>query len=289
MRCVTYNVHYGIGLDGRYEIARLADAVRGADVIALQEVSRGNPFNGSRDMAAELRDALPDYFAAYGSNFEVDMGSAVEKGRAVDRTFSLGNMVLSRTPIVASRNLLLPRSRSFEKMNFQRGALEALVQTPFGFVRFYSVHLDHRGADERLKQIRFLKDRMINYPIEGGALTGVAEMNMPEPPVTDAFVALGDFNMLEGSLEHAELCGRPDKEFGMPVVANLAVDAAQRLGRAGEDDTTHVNPENPGDRSRWKRIDYAFASASLAPRLKDIRVDRSAVGSDHFPVWVELG
>ena len=52
MRLVTYNIQYGIGLDGRYGIGRIAEAVRGADVIALQEVCRNNPRNDGRDMVA---------------------------------------------------------------------------------------------------------------------------------------------------------------------------------------------------------------------------------------------
>ena len=230
MKLVTYNIQYGIGLDGRYDAGRIADAVRGADVIALQEVSRNNPNNGGRDMVAELGEALPDYFAVYGSNFEANIGSRVEAGRAVTTTFQFGNMVLSKTPIHLSRNLLLPRSRSFEVMNFQRGALEALIETPLGFIRFYSTHLDHRSPVERASQIRFLRQRLLNYTIEGGGLSGVAEVGLPELPCPEAFVVMGDFNMLAGSPEYVEFAGRPDPEFGMPLTADLAVDVAARLG-----------------------------------------------------------
>ncbi|MER8506008.1 endonuclease/exonuclease/phosphatase family protein [Mesorhizobium sp. M0028] len=288
MKLVTYNIHYGIGLDGRYDVGRIADAVRGADVIALQEVTRANPKNGGRDMVAELGEALPDYFAVYGSNFEADAGSRLENGRAITTTFQLGNMVLSRTPIHLSRNLLLPRSRSFEAMNFQRGALEALIETPLGFVRFYSTHLDHRSPVERLSQIRFLRERLLNYPLEGGGLSGVAEIGLPDLPCPEAFVVMGDFNMLAGSPEHVELAGQPDHEFGMPVTADLAVDAAARLGAAGADLVTWVDPKRPGDASRHKRIDYIFTSASLTKSLRRLWVDRQAAGSDHLPVWVEM-
>lgn len=288
MRLVTYNIQYGIGLDGRYDVGRIADAVRSADVIALQEVTRNNPKNGGRDMVAELGDALPDYFAVYGSNFEANIGSVIENGHAVTRTFQLGNMVLSKTPIHLSRNLLLPRSRSFEAMNFQRGALEALIETPLGFVRFYSIHLDHRSPVERVSQIQFLRQRLLNYALEGGALSGVAEIGLPELPHPEAFVAMGDFNMLAGSPEYVELAGRPDHEFGMPLTADFAVDAAMRLNVAGADLVTWVDPKQPDDTSRHKRIDYVFSSASLANSLKRLWVDRQAVGSDHIPVWVEM-
>ncbi|RWN63781.1 MAG: EEP domain-containing protein [Mesorhizobium sp.] len=288
MKLVTYNIHYGVGLDGRYDVGRIADAVRGADVIALQEVSRNNPNNGGRDMVAELGDALPEYFAVYGSNFEANVGSRLENGRAITTTFQLGNMVLSNTPIHLSRNLLLPRSRSFEVMNFQRGALEALIETPIGFIRFYSTHLDHRSPVERASQIRFLRRRLLNYAIEGGALSGVAEVGLPDLPCPEGFVVMGDFNMLAGSPEYVEFAGRLDHEFGMPVTADLAVDAALRLAAAGADLATWVDPKRPDDASRHKRIDYVFTSASLTKSLKRLWVDRQAVGSDHLPVWVEM-
>ncbi|MER9129854.1 endonuclease/exonuclease/phosphatase family protein [Mesorhizobium sp. M0768] len=288
MKLVTYNIHYGVGLDARYDVGRIADAVRGADVIALQEVTRANPKNGGRDMVADLGEALPDYFAVYGSNFEADAGSRLENGRAITTTFQLGNMVLSRTPIHLSRNLLLPRSRSVEAMNFQRGALEALVETPLGPIRFYSTHLDHRSPLERLSQIRFLRQRLLKYPLEGGGLSGVAEIGLPELPSPETFVVMGDFNMLAGSPEHVELAGQPDHEFGMPVTADLAIDAAARLGAAGADLVTWVDSKRPGDTSRYKRIDYIFTSASLAKSLRRLWVDRQAAGSDHLPVWLEM-
>ncbi|RWL44695.1 EEP domain-containing protein [Mesorhizobium sp. M2E.F.Ca.ET.209.01.1.1] len=286
MKIVTYNIQYGIGLDGKYDVGRIADAVRGADVVALQEVTRNNPRNGGRDMVAEIGEALPDYFAAYGSNFEVNIGSRLENGRAVSTSFQLGNMVLSKTPIHLSRNLLLPRSRSLETMNFQRGALEALIETPLGFIRFYSTHLDHRSPVERQGQIRFLRQRLLNYALEGGGLSGIPEIGLPDLPYPEAFIVMGDFNMLPGSPEYVELAGRPDHEFGMPLTADLAVDVAQRLTVA--DLITWVDPERPADKSRHKCIDYIFTSASLARSLKRLWSDRDAVGSDHLPLWAEL-
>jgi endonuclease/exonuclease/phosphatase family metal-dependent hydrolase len=288
MKLVTYNIQYGIGLDGHYGVGRIADAVRGADVIALQEVSRNNPNNGGRDMVAELGEALPEYFAVYGGNFEANVGSRLENGRAVTTTFQFGNMVLSKTPVHLSRNLLLPRSRSFEAMNFQRGALEALIETPLGFIRFYSTHLDHRSPVERASQIRFLRQRLLNYALEGGGLSGLAEIGLPDLPCPEAFIVMGDFNMLAGSPEYAELAGLPDPEFGLPVTADLAVDAAARLNAASADLVTWVDPRRPEDASRHKRIDYVFTHASLGRSLKRLWVDRQAVGSDHLPVWVEL-
>ena len=286
MKCVTYNVQYGIGLDGGYDIGRIADAVRGAEVIGLQEVTRNNPKNGLRDMVAELRDALPDYFAVFGPNLEVEIGSHADNGRAVDVRLQFGNMVMSKTPILASRNLLLPRRRSIDVLNLQRGAIEALIDTPLGPVRFYSLHLDHRSPDERAQQLDFLMDRVLAYPLEGGAITGAAEFGFAEPPRPEAFMLMGDFNMLPGSREYVGLVGEIDHAMGMPRVACRPVDAA--AAASDEPATTWVEPADPHNRDHWKRIDYVFTSAELASRVKGSWVDSRATGSDHLPLWVEL-
>lgn len=289
MKCVTYNIQYGIGMDGRYDLARIADAVRGADLIALQEVSRNNPQNAGRDMVAELRDLLPGYFSVYGAPYSVDMGSAVENGRAIDRHFEFGNMVLSKTPVLSSRNLLLPRSRTFDRLNLQRGALEALVATPFGALRFYSVHLDHTSPSERIDQIRHLVAKVLAYPSEGGALTGTSEMGFPEPPRPEEFVLMGDFNLEPGGPEYVEMTGIPDVDFGIARRAHLPVDAATLGASNPTGRITWIDPKRPDDPDRRRCLDYHFVHASLAPRVRRCWIDEAAVGSDHRPVWLELG
>ena len=286
MKCVTYNIQYGIGLDGAYDIGRIADAVRGADLIALQEVTRNNPRNGGRDMVAELREALPDYFHVFGPAMDVDFGAKDATGRPANQRLQFGNMVLSRWPIAASRNLLLPRSRRTSRGNLQRAALEALVMAPSGPIRIYSIHLDHRGPDERREQLGFLMQRVLGYPLEGGAISGTAELGFAEPPAPEAFVLMGDFNMLPDGVEYVGLTGRTDHEFGLPLVVSCPVDAAARVGAARP---TWVDPQRPADESRWKRIDYVFVSAGLAGRVAASHVDSAAAGSDHLPLWAELG
>lgn len=286
MKIASYNIHFGIGLDGVYDIERIAATVRGADIIALQEVTRNSPSNGGHDMVAELRAALPDYFAVYGSPFAVDFGSQIVDGRAVDRHFEFGNMILSKQPILSSRNLMLPRRRSIDKLNLQRSAIEAMVETPFGPIRFYSIHLDHRSADERLMQVRHLMQQVLGYPLMGGGLTGLSELGFPEPPHPEAFMLLGDFNMLPHGTEYAEICGTLDHEFGLTLIAEKGVDAALLV----EDNPapTCVYFDAPDDESLMKRIDYGFVSAGLAHLVRGHHVDRAARGSDHKPIFFEL-
>jgi endonuclease/exonuclease/phosphatase family metal-dependent hydrolase len=288
MKIVTYNIQYGIGLDGQYDIGRIADAVRGADVIALQEVTRNNPNNQGRDMVAEIEEALPNYFSAYGAPYEVDMGSAIEKGRVVNRRFQFGNMVLSRTPILASRNLLLPRMRTYDILNLQRGALEALIATPFGPIRFHSVHLDHTSPAERILQVRWLIAKALAYANEGGAVTGVSEFGFPEPPHPEEFVLMGDFNLTPGSPEYAEIVGIADVEFGLTRRSCLPMDTATLGKERPAERITWVDTKERHGPKQDRCLDYVFVHAALAPRVTSTRIDTEAVGSDHRPVWVEL-
>ncbi len=62
MRFVTYNIHYAIGWDGIEDITRIAEAVRGADTIVLQEVERYYGSESAPDQPAALAELLPEYY-----------------------------------------------------------------------------------------------------------------------------------------------------------------------------------------------------------------------------------
>ncbi|VAW13743.1 hypothetical protein MNBD_ALPHA11-730, partial [hydrothermal vent metagenome] len=47
MKAVTYNIQFGLGKDARIDLQRIAGAVEGADIIALQEVERNWERSGS--------------------------------------------------------------------------------------------------------------------------------------------------------------------------------------------------------------------------------------------------
>jgi endonuclease/exonuclease/phosphatase family metal-dependent hydrolase len=285
VKLVSYNIQYGIGLDGRFDLDRIADTVRSADIIALQEVTRNFARNGGADMVAALQDLLPEHFSVYGAGMDVDMGSAIENGRAVNRRLQFGNMVLSRFPIVSSRNLLLPRSLTYDALNLQRSALEALVAAPGGTLRVYSVHLDHVSSDERLAQIAELKARALAYPLEGGAVSGAVEFGFAEPPCPEDFVLMGDFNLEPESIEYRAMVGASDTEFGRKRRATHPLDAEALFGARPAGAYSWMDMQ---DSSRRKHLDYCFVSASLAPRVSACRTDTDAVGSDHFPVWLDL-
>jgi endonuclease/exonuclease/phosphatase family metal-dependent hydrolase len=285
MKLVTYNIQYGIGRDGKFDLERIAGSLEGADIIALQEVTRNFMRNGGVDLVAELTALMPDYFHVFGPAMDVDFGAVDEAGRPVNRRLQFGNMVLSRWPIVSSRNLLLPRSRRFLRGNLQRAALEALIMAPSGALRVYSVHLDHVSHEERLAQIRHLKERVYAYPMEGGAITGSAEYGFPELPCPEEFVLMGDFNMVRGSPEHVLMTGEADGCEGHLIVAHHPVDMFSLGEGIRQGAVSFLDNQHP---DRNKLIDFAFVHAGLASRAGKVWIDAAAEGSDHLPLWFEL-
>ncbi|QKV19999.1 endonuclease/exonuclease/phosphatase family protein [Oricola thermophila] len=270
VRVATYNIQFGIGLDGSYNLERIVDAVRDADIIAFQEVTRGFMRNGGRDMVAEIGELLPDRFTVCHMPADIDFGSRVENGKAIQSRFQFGNMIVSRWPILSARGLLLPRSSRMASLNLQRGALEALIETPAGPFRFYSIHLDHIDPDERISQIAALKDIAFSAPRTGMAVTGLGEYGFPELPRAEDFLLLGDFNFEPDLAEYRDMLA----ENGTLVDATAA-----------DSGWSWTDPEK---RKPNKRLDYGFATPALAERIGNVRVDRSAEGSDHMPVWMQI-
>lgn len=283
MKFVTYNTQYGVGRDGRFDLGRIAREVEGADIIALQEVTRNFVRNGGVDMIEGLAALLPDYFTAFGPAMDLDFGATDSEGRPLNKRFQFGNMVLSRFPIVASRNLLLPRTLRFSRGNLQRSALEALVVAPSGPLRVYSVHLDHVSPTERALQISHLKERAFAYAGEGGAISGSAEFGYPEPPRPHGFVLMGDFNMDRFSPEYALMVGEEDEGSGEP--SSHPVDVYSLGDGLPDGAVSWVDDVKPEESLL---IDFAFVEASLAGKVGRVRIDGEAKGSDHLPVWFDL-
>jgi endonuclease/exonuclease/phosphatase family metal-dependent hydrolase len=132
----TYNIHGGVGADGKLSAQRIADVLceMRADVIALQEVPLGGP--NVPEVLAVLR-AATGYAAAEGPTW-------------VHANGRYGNAVLSRFPISEIRAIDL----SFGSRE-PRGALDADLDCHGHPLRIVATHLGLRLA-ERREQIRRL-------------------------------------------------------------------------------------------------------------------------------------
>jgi endonuclease/exonuclease/phosphatase family metal-dependent hydrolase len=286
VRLVTYNIQFGLGSDGRYDLARIAAEVRDADIIALQEVDRHWQRSGCVDSPAVLASHLPEYHWVYGANLDMDASYRDATNRLVNRRRQFGTMMLSRLPIVSSRNHLLPKYGTLTQHSIQQGALEAVIATESaGPLRFYSTHLSHLSPATRRPQVDALLAIHARAPSEGGAWcgghpepdAGWTEGEMPPMP-TDA-ILLGDFNFEWNAFEYERIVGPTSARYGRLNNLTGFVDAWVAAGHREDEGATI--PEG-------KRIDYCFVSASLAHRVRSSRIDADATGSDHYPLWTDI-
>jgi len=184
VRVMSYNLHFGFDVAGWSDLEATARAIEatGAEVVGLQEVSRGWYVNGSTDMLAWLQRRLRMPYARFAD--------------ASDPIW--GNAVLSRYPIVAGQVLRLPR----EGVPLRRSALRVEVDLGAGRrLRVVVTHLHHlegpAGARVRLAQVPRLLEAVAGRPAtvlmgDLNAEPGSAEVALlRRAGLTDAFTAGG--------------------------------------------------------------------------------------------------
>ena len=286
IRLVTYNIQYGRGKDGAHDLARIAGAVRDADIIGLQEVTRHLPPNVDQDQPAELASLMSDRYWVYAAPADFDASTRGDDGTIVNRRAQFGNMLLSRWPILSSRVELMPRVRTYDMLALQRGVLEAIIDHPDGPLRVYVVHLDHLLERHRVAEVEHLLRYAHDALRHGTGATGAATRLALPTAVPDEFIVMGDCNMVPGSAAYLAMTGEPDYYYGPVMTSDHLVDTWPRVGRDIADGATWWD-EATGF-TDGTRLDYVFVTPGLAHAVIDARVDDDAGGSDHQPVWITL-
>ena len=285
MKIVSYNIQFGLGQDDRYDLDRIADEIRDADIIALQEVERFWQRSGMMDEPTLLGELLPDHYWVFGANLDVDASTRDADGPLNNRRRQFGNMIMSRFPIISSRNFPLPKYGAVTQHSIQRGLLEAVIDPGTGPLRFYATHLCHFNSESRLAQVRTMQEVFARAPSEGGAWsgghpdpsTGWTEGEMP--PMPREMVLLGDMNFSHQSAEYAALIGPLTSRFGRANNIDGLMDAWVLTGHDEGSGTTYPGGE---------RIDHCFISSCLRHRAQRAWINEAAKGSDHWPLWVEF-
>jgi endonuclease/exonuclease/phosphatase family metal-dependent hydrolase len=309
MKIVTYNIRYGLGLDNQFNLKRIADTVRGADVIALQEVEKNWRRSGMVDQPEEIGKLLPEYFWSYCPSFDVDASESDEignngQGQVINRRRQFGTMLLSRWPIISVRNIAFPQIGTLNMLNMATGALEGVIETPLGTLQVYSIHLSSISTRERLLQIERLLTSRNQLRLAGGVMTlngdysdpveaqnfelGDWSNGEPHPPVPQYTMIMGDFNSTEESPEYIQFVGPSDPLYGRGMHSEDLVDSwAVAKEKTGDSLTWWPDPVDraPG---YPLRLDYCFISTELSSLVSKAWVDTEATGSDHKPYWFEL-
>jgi len=117
MKLVTYNIRFGLGTDQRIDLGRIAETVRDADVIGLQEVERFWKRSGMADQPEILGGHLKGFYWVYCPAFDVDASKRKSDGTVVNRRRQFGPMLLSRWPIRASRIISFPKLGTVNQLN----------------------------------------------------------------------------------------------------------------------------------------------------------------------------
>lgn len=286
LRIVTYNIQYSRGKDGRYDLGRIADTVRGADVIGLQEVTRHLRPNVDQDQPAELAALLDGYYWVYGAPADVDASFRNDDGTITNRRAQFGNMALSRWPITSMRLELFPRLRTYDTVAFQRGALEAIIDHPDGPLRIYVVHLDHLLERQRVDEVGHLLRFAAEAPRHGASATGPSRILGASQRVPDEYIVMGDCNMLPNSPAYLAMTGEPDYYYGAVMTSDRLVDTWRLVDRDIADGVTWWDEAT--EFTEGTRLDYLFVTPGLAHGVVVAGIDEGASGSDHQPVWIDL-
>lgn len=153
IRVMTYNIHHGEGLDGKVDLARIAELIKRerADIIALQEVDKGVTRTQQRDLPAELA-TLTGMTCVFSNNYHYQGGE-------------YGNAVLTRFPVLSVTNLHYRMLRPGE----QRGLLQLTLKVNGQPLVFMNTHIDYRPDDSErwlnVQEIETVAKRYAGKPI----------------------------------------------------------------------------------------------------------------------------
>ena len=131
---MTYNIHVGIGMDKKLDLARIAEVInkQHPDLVGLQEVDRGVQRTQRIDEIVELSKLTRmDY--AFAFNLPYQGGQ-------------YGVAILSHFPIKATEHRLYKNLREAER----RGFIRAEVIAHGHKLNFVTTHLDYQYDDGRL-------------------------------------------------------------------------------------------------------------------------------------------
>lgn len=134
LRVMTYNIHVGVGMDKKLDLARIAGVINAQhpDLVGLQEVDRAVTRTQRIDEIAELAKLTKmDYAFAFNLHYQGGQ---------------YGVAILTRFTIRATDHRLYLNTREAER----RGFIRAEVIVHGSIVNFVTTHLDYQNDDGRL-------------------------------------------------------------------------------------------------------------------------------------------
>jgi endonuclease/exonuclease/phosphatase family metal-dependent hydrolase len=279
MKVVSYNIQFGRGLDGVIDLVRTCSAIRGADIICLQEVDQGWKRSDEKHQDVEIAGLMPSYYYVYGSSFDVDASNRAAHGAVINRRRRHGNMILSRWPILSSRSINLPKQHYPDKFNMQMTCIEAVIDTGAIVTRVYSYHAGYLDSAERLAQVTEFTSVFARSPMEKGAWSGKPGIDGDDwsnqrktPQMPQTAIACGDFN------------AAPDSDEYRLLLESSGLSDCWELADPQNRQTSTLRKNTSNDIQVCGKIDHILITADLCACLERVAIDDDADGSDHKPI-----
>jgi endonuclease/exonuclease/phosphatase family metal-dependent hydrolase len=173
VRVIDYNLHNGFNTSGRLDLEALAEIIEAsdADVVGLQEVSRGWLIWGSADMLAWLSQRLDMEYVS---------------GPTSDAQW--GNAVLSRYPILRVETHPLPP----DSLLIRRGYIIADIDVGQGSLRVINTHFHHVVGDSEIREVQS-RALMEGW---GGTSATVIVGDLNAPPESAEMVVLSGLGLV---------------------------------------------------------------------------------------------
>jgi len=290
MRVMTYNIQYGKGRDGRYDIERIADVLLEADIIGLQEVEAYWDRSGNIHQVEAIAERLGSYYWVYGATVDIHKSWTDADGTVQNRRRQFGNAILSRWPIITSRTFLFPNKQTpVNAHSIQRGITEATIDTPVGLIRVYTSHFSHLSDDERIAHAEFAlalhRGAAADGPVSSGDHRDTSWLETPPPDVPAEAILMGDLNLRPEGPVYPILVGPQSNMYGRLHLNYGFVDAWVAAGHGeNEGHTLYRDWEN----KTGARIDYVMVTPGLAKRVRAAEVLKDVDASDHQPLLITL-
>jgi endonuclease/exonuclease/phosphatase family metal-dependent hydrolase len=281
MILVTWNIQWGLGIDGRVDLPRIVETARALadfDVLCLQEVADNFPGlegNDDRDQFAELSRLLPDLRRVQAYGVDV-LGEAGRRRR-------FGNAIFSRYGLLSVRRHALPWPADPAVSTMPRVALEATLEAPMGPLRVTTTHVEYYSEMQRRAQAARLCT-LNAEACERAARPGPRTREggpFDSTPQTSLAILVGDFNFPPEHAAYADIQadageGIPRYRDAWPIVHGRAPHAATFCVHAKKYAKTPYC------------CDFAFVTEPLAPRVRRMEVDSATQASDHQPLVIEI-
>ncbi|HUV85436.1 MAG TPA: endonuclease/exonuclease/phosphatase family protein [Methanosarcinales archaeon] len=215
LKLMTYNIHRGIGRNGRLNLNAVADVIKAsnATIIALQEVERHSIRTVFQDQIKQL-SVNTDMNYAYGKSINVLNGE-------------YGNGLLSKYPIEEYKVYDLPSNSE------QRTVLRTIINVDGLKVAVYNTHLGLTES-ERKEQLYFImqmtSEEKLDHVLMGDMNTIADKLSILAESMKDS--ALGSKKQLQSTFVEKEVQERIDYIFVSPNMEVIDYDVI--IGEASD-------------------------------------------------------